>query len=415
MSVPQPVKTLARVIFALALVGVLVVAHLQFQSSQDFAFGCSGVAEAGTESGCASVTNSRWADFLGVSNIVWGFLFYVPLVLLRFGYAATGNDRFRLASFGFVGVGFLYTLYLVYLQLAEIGSFCVLCLLSAATVTLLLLLHVMEHRRLQNIPESQTERTPAASTLKPYYLIVGVAVLLLVGDAVVAGGLLRSGEDAGPTSENVASTQEQAGTATQPQQELGCEYDPNHSTITAFERFTDGPVEGNPDASVAVVEIFDPSCPHCKEMEGIMADVIEANRDKARFYAVPFALRQQSVGQIVLLHMAEEEGTFFEVKEELFRRQNGAWGMSLDEIVATANAAGMNGGVIRGQFQNQTVMDPLIQQVSERNQVIQAAFTPIGGGMSVPKVAINGRVLAASYEAYNEECISRLIDEAAAE
>src|SRR5690606_10619735 len=143
----NPAGILPRVLFGLALFGVLVVTHLWLQKEAGFAAGCSGFADVSVtslaetmreEPGCATVTNSVYATFLGVSNLVWGLLFYAAVALLRLAHAATGDDRLRLASFGLVGAGFLYTLYLVYLQAAVIGAFCVLCMTSAVTVTLLL-------------------------------------------------------------------------------------------------------------------------------------------------------------------------------------------------------------------------------------------------------------------------------------
>src|SRR5690606_16302751 len=188
-----PAGILPRVIFALALFGVLVVTHLWLQQSAGFAAGCSGFADVTVtnlaetmreEPGCATVTNSVYASFLGVSNLVWGLLFYVAVALLRLGHAATGNDRLRLAAFGLVGVGFIYTLYLVYLQAAVIGAFCVLCMTSALTVTALLILHAMEHARLRRGADAPA-RTPKLA-LKPFALVAAVFAVVLIADVVVA-------------------------------------------------------------------------------------------------------------------------------------------------------------------------------------------------------------------------------------
>lgn len=142
---PAHKHPLALAIFGLALFGLLVVVQLALKASGADVVGCSGEAGAG----CASVTAGAYRDFLGVSNVVWGGLFYSVVAALRLGYGATGDDRLRLASLAVVAGGLLYTLRLVYLQAAVIHQFCALCMTSAATVTLLAVLLAAEHLRLR--------------------------------------------------------------------------------------------------------------------------------------------------------------------------------------------------------------------------------------------------------------------------
>ena len=200
MALPAQTSLLRRIIVGVALLGVLVVTHLWLQSLNGFANGCSGLAPAldsfditeaaTTTSGCANVTTGPYSTFLGVSNILWGFLFYGLLSLLRFGYALTANDRLRLASFGLVGIGMGYTAYLVYLQVAVIQEFCVLCMTSAVLVTTLLILHILEHRKVNAAgPEPRrgaAEPVTGMAALRPYVPILGLFVVLLGADVVLA-------------------------------------------------------------------------------------------------------------------------------------------------------------------------------------------------------------------------------------
>ena len=245
-------STLSRVIFALALFGVLVVTHLGFQQAADFAAGCTGFGDLSdgpleaAGPGCAAVTTSAYADFLGVSNIVWGLLFYVGLAVLRLAYAVTAREPLRLASFALAGAGLLYTLYLVYLQAAVIGAFCPLCMTSALTVTVLLVLHVLEHRRAPAAePAPQGKKAaparPVGAALRPFALIAGAFAVLLLADVVVAGDVFDDAPAA--VAEDGTPIREAAdGLAAE------CVLDPEQPEFRAFETFVGGAdgVRGEP-------------------------------------------------------------------------------------------------------------------------------------------------------------------------
>ena len=420
-------RWLPRIIFALALFGVLVVTHLWLQKEADFAYGCTG-AEAITavdltagpegEAGCAQVTNSAYADFLGVSNIIWGLLFYLGLAGMRLAYAATNNDQVRQASFAFVGAGFLYTLYLVYLQVSVIGAFCVLCMTSAVTVTVLLLLHVMEHRSRRDTPPPRRAVKPV---LRPFFAMAAVAAVLLVADVVVAGQ--RDGAETAATaqaSDTPAFSPTVGDTPAAPptpavqvdDPAAECTYDPQFAPIADLAPFTDGPYRGNADAPVSVIEFFDPNCPHCKDLHESMREVIATSGDKARFYYVPFALRDNSMGQVAALYLAQQEGKFWDLVEVLFERQDNTWGMTLDEVLSAAEAAGMDAAALRAQLEDEQRIQPLLAEILADRAVAGEAIANAEGGVSVPKLAINNRIVSATYASYSPDCVNYFIDEA---
>jgi uncharacterized membrane protein/protein-disulfide isomerase len=422
----RPAGVLPRVIFGLALFGILVVTHLWLQQAAGFAYGCSGVEDLSVtnlaetmreEPGCATVTNSVYATFLGVSNIVWGLLFYGAVALLRLGHAATGDDRLRLASLGLVAAGLLYTLYLVYLQVSVIQALCVLCMTSAVTVTLLLILHVMEHLRLRRAaaaPAGVPARAGAA--LKPFAFIAAVFAVALIADVVVAQQ--RRGDapptaDAAPAADAPPAAEEAPPAIEISDPAAQCAYDPAYEDVAVFDRFTDGPYRGSADAPVRVVEIFDPNCPHCKDLGETLHGVIEAQGERARFYFQPFPLRDNSFGQVAALYLAEEQGRFFELMEELFARQNPMqWGMTLDQIVEAAEAAGMDGAAVRDRLSSEAAVQPLLTRIlADRVAAVEALSD--GEGISVPKLMINGDLVAATMESYSADCLGYFIEQAA--
>lgn len=424
VSTPARRSPLAVVLFALALLGVLLVVHLHFQKEAGFSHGCTGAEtfdpsaalSGGAAAGCAEVTTGAYASFLGVDNVVWGLLFYVLVAALRLGYGATGNDRLRLASFGVVGVGFVYELYLVYLQAVVIGSFCVLCMTSAALVLLLLILHVMEHTRTRGAAAAAR-----GAALRPYLIAAVAFVVLLGADYAVAAkrGAAPERPATAAAPDTASATPAVVADITPTDNALTCDYDGALQPVD-FDRLTAGlPPLGDADAPVSVVEIFDPNCPHCKHLYDMLhgtpdAPGFVAAHPQARFYYVPFPLWDFSLGQVAALRLAAEEGQnrYFSLVDQLFERQGGR-GMTLDQVVAAAEAAGVNGPALRTRLTDNLTLDPLLQDIVAHRDYVVGAVTP-DGRMSVPRVVINGRpVTPDPTVGYTPECLDRLISEAA--
>ena len=429
MALPTQTSALRLLIVAAALLGALVVTHLGLQASQNFARGCSGLAGApvtldptapAETSGCAEVTSTEYAYVLGVSNIAWGTLFYVLLIGLRLAYVATANDTVRLASFGVSTVGLLYAAYLVYLLFGVIGTVCALCLTSHVITLVLFGLHVMEHRRLAT-PAADPRRAPAPrsglAALRPYVPLVAVFAVLVIADVALAR---RSTAEASPAASlglngtppaapiNGAAL---AGTATDPA--AVCTFDPNIAPIADLSPFTSGPFEGSADDdAVTVVEIFDPNCPHCRDLAEVLEPLKAELADQARFYTVAYPLREQSVAQVIALNLAQREGKYQQLVEEMFRRQDNTWGMSLPELVTTLNAVGMDGAAFQAQIEDNAKLQPLLTEVQNNATAVGDAFKSRDGGISTPRVAIGNRVILGTPQAYTPDCFKELIAQA---
>lgn len=425
MALPAQTSVLRRIIVGVALLGVLVVTHLGLQQANGFANGCTGFGDiafsaegiGGEAAGCAAVTGSEWASMFGVSNVVWGLLFYLIVLGLRLGYAASGDNRYRLLSGGVVGVGLLYTAFLVYIQAAQIGSFCVLCMTSAALVLTLFLLHMIEHRRLHTAlveaprRKGQVDRSGLAA-LRPYVPLLGIFGVLLIADLVWANQAGDGGVADGVNAVRQLTRQTAGGLVPARNETGACEYDTTVAPVQDLSALTNGPFKGDPDAPVRVVEVFDPNCPHCKNLAETLEPVVDELGDQARFYYVPFPLRQESLGQIIALKLAQREGRFFELMEEMFERQDQTWGMSLEELVAAVEAVGMDGAAFRALVEDQDQLQPLLQQIQAESEAVTDAFARPDGGISVPKLAVEGRLVAATYSSYSARCLAEFIAEA---
>ncbi len=87
---------------------------------------------------CEAVINSPEAKTFGFSNTSLGMLYYA-IIFFLFTYHTAGQG-FELVLLMATGVGFLFSLYLVGVQHFKIKQWCVWCLGSAATATILFVL-----------------------------------------------------------------------------------------------------------------------------------------------------------------------------------------------------------------------------------------------------------------------------------
>ena len=125
----------------LALVGLADSIYLTVQHVTGQSVRCTIV------SGCSEVLSSSYASFKGIPLALIGAIAYFTVfslaTLAAFGYPLVGKLLLIV-----IGLMFLTTLWLIYLQAFVIGQFCQFCLLSAAVTIVLtiLALIVIRHR-----------------------------------------------------------------------------------------------------------------------------------------------------------------------------------------------------------------------------------------------------------------------------
>jgi uncharacterized membrane protein len=130
----------------LALAGVLLAAYLYL-----FKLGLIGTLACGTGS-CETVQLSRWSRFLGVEVSLIGLLGYVALLVVALMATKPALALARWPSRWLAllsGVGTLFALYLTALELFVIHAICRWCVGSAAIITLIFILSLLDLRRLR--------------------------------------------------------------------------------------------------------------------------------------------------------------------------------------------------------------------------------------------------------------------------
>lgn len=137
-------QVINRAIFILTLAGIVVSGYLLYTYVADTPIVC-------VNTGCETVRESPYSNFLGVPLPGFGLLFYFFILILSFLRTTLDKiDHHHLASklvFVTALVGVLTSAYLTYLEAFVIKAYCTWCVVSAIIVALIFILSVVELRR----------------------------------------------------------------------------------------------------------------------------------------------------------------------------------------------------------------------------------------------------------------------------
>jgi uncharacterized membrane protein len=115
----------------LALVGFADAAYLSMLHFYQTGAGCSLI------SGCDAVLNSEYAVIMGVPLAYLGVLYYLSLIISITAYYQSESTKILHGLLLLNTSGFIFSLWLVYIQASIVKSFCQYCLLSAVISTVL--------------------------------------------------------------------------------------------------------------------------------------------------------------------------------------------------------------------------------------------------------------------------------------
>ena len=145
-------KTLYAIMACVALVGLTDAIYLTVQHVTGQSVRCTVV------SGCSEVLSSEYSSINGIPLALIGAVAYFTVfslaTLAAFGYPLVGKLLLVV-----VGLMFLTTLWLTYLQAFVIRHFCQFCLLSAAVTIVLTVLVILARQR-----DTQASRSEVSTT-----------------------------------------------------------------------------------------------------------------------------------------------------------------------------------------------------------------------------------------------------------
>ena len=131
-------KWLYRVSVALVILGLLVSIYMTIYKITSNNAMCLGSGD------CSTVNASRYSEVYGIPVAVFGVLGYAAILATLF--FETRNTFFKqnstLMIFGMALTGFLFTLWLIYVEVALLKALCPFCVTSQTAMTIIFIIAV---------------------------------------------------------------------------------------------------------------------------------------------------------------------------------------------------------------------------------------------------------------------------------
>jgi protein-disulfide isomerase/rhodanese-related sulfurtransferase len=246
--------------------------------------------------GCDAVRASAYSTLAGVPMPLLGVLGYTLLsvaVIAESLFSARAARRARYAFLGMTAFGFLFSLYLEYLQAFVIHAYCAWCVTSGVVMTVLFVLSIVSLVRSGPEPEPATQLARLRSLLA-----VSVAAVVLGAPGFYL--LARHGE-AAPAVRLVTA-----------------------ADLAARLARPGARATGSPQAPLTVVEFGDFECPVCGRGEAAAREIRARYAGQVRFVfrqfplerIHPFARKAAEASEC-----AGEQGKFWEMVEKIYARQ----------------------------------------------------------------------------------------------
>lgn len=246
--------------------------------------------------GCDAVRASAYARMGGLPVPLYGVVAYSALALLIFADAFASPAvarRMNQAVAAISGAGFLFSIYLSYLEAFVVRAWCFWCIVSALAISLLFVLALVDLSR----PIPPAEPGPVVVRVGRQ---AGVALLALVVGIPAFYFLSR-------------------------QRELPPARPPSAQTLRERLVRQDSHVTGNPQAEVTIVEFADFQCPACGQEEQVTEEVRARYGTQIRFIFRQFPLihaHPWSEKAAEASECAAEQGKFWEAVRKFYTWQD---------------------------------------------------------------------------------------------
>jgi uncharacterized membrane protein len=132
-------KRLRQITIALTIIGLLVSIYMTIYKVTNSESMCIG------SSGCSEVNSSRFSEVNGIPVAVLGVAGYAAILVLLFLEQRPGmfQQNGSMMFFGVSLLGFLFTLYLIFVEVALIKAYCPFCLTSQAVMIIIFIISII--------------------------------------------------------------------------------------------------------------------------------------------------------------------------------------------------------------------------------------------------------------------------------
>ena len=132
-------KRLRQITVALSILGLLVSIYMTIYKVTSNDNMCLGSGD------CSTVNASRYAEVNGIPVALIGVLGYAAIIGIHWLERKSEffEDNGSMILFGISLIGFLFTLWLVYVEIALIKALCPFCVTSQITMTIIFILSII--------------------------------------------------------------------------------------------------------------------------------------------------------------------------------------------------------------------------------------------------------------------------------
>lgn len=132
-------KRLSQLAILLTIVGLLVSIYMTIYKITSNDSMCIGSGD------CKTVNASRYAEVYGIPVAVLGVAGYSAILAVLFLERRSGffQQNGTLLFFGLSLTGFLFTLYLIFVEVALIRAYCPFCITSQTVMTIIFIISVI--------------------------------------------------------------------------------------------------------------------------------------------------------------------------------------------------------------------------------------------------------------------------------
>jgi uncharacterized membrane protein len=135
ISSNKPLSTIPkRIILALVVISFIGFLDATYITAKHY---LGDIPPCGLTGECEAVLTSQYATVFNIPVALSGAIYYLFIFLLLIAYVDTKNNRLIFVISSITLIGFLVSLWFVYLQLFVIKAICIYCISSAVICTIL--------------------------------------------------------------------------------------------------------------------------------------------------------------------------------------------------------------------------------------------------------------------------------------
>ena len=122
-----------NILYIFGIIGLLDTAYLIYHKIKGTDVACPFFPKEW----CHKVQHAKQSKTFGVPNSYWGFMMYVLILILTYLFAIGSAPFWPIKLI--VGIGFLFSLYFLYVQSSILKAYCTWCVISFINFTIMAL------------------------------------------------------------------------------------------------------------------------------------------------------------------------------------------------------------------------------------------------------------------------------------